>query len=247
MKRLEGKTIFITAAGQGIGRAGALACAAEGAKVFASDVDPGLVDKLKKDAPGLECFVADAMSNAAIEAAAKRTGPVDVLFNCAGWVHHGTILDVTESDWDRSFDLNVKSMWRTLKAYLPGMVAKGGGSIINISSAASSIKGAPNRAVYSATKAAVIGLTKSVATDFADKNIRCNAICPGTVDTPSLRERIKALPGDYDKNYQAFVARQKLGRLATAEEIAHLVVYLASDESAFVTGSASMIDGGWSV
>jgi 2-keto-3-deoxy-L-fuconate dehydrogenase len=247
MSRLKGKTMFVTAAGQGIGRAAVVACAAAGAKIFATDFDKGLVGKLQKDVPSADCFVADATANAAIEAAAKRTGPVDVLFNCAGWVHHGTILDVTEADWDRSFDLNVKSMWRTLHAYLPAMIAKGGGSIINMSSAASSIKGAPNRAVYSATKAAVIGLTKSVATDFADKGIRCNAICPGTVDTPSLHDRIKALPGDYEKNYQAFVARQKLGRLATPEEIAHLVVYLASDESAFVTGSTAMIDGGWSV
>jgi 2-keto-3-deoxy-L-fuconate dehydrogenase len=247
MTRLKGKTMFVTAAGQGIGRAAAIASAAEGAKVYASDFDKGLIEKLQRDVPGADCFVADATSNAAIAAAAKRTGPVDVLFNCAGWVHHGTILDVTEADWDRSFDLNVKSMWRTIQAYLPGMITKGGGSIINISSAASSIKGAPNRAVYSATKAAVIGLTKSVATDFADKAVRCNAICPGTVDTPSLRDRIKALPGDYEQNYQAFVARQKLGRLATAEEIAHLVVYFASDESAFVTGSTAMIDGGWSV
>lgn len=247
MSRLKGKTMFVTAAGAGIGRASVVACAAEGAKVFATDFDNGLVEALQKDVPGAVCWVADATSTTDIEAAAKKTGPVDVLFNCAGWVHNGTILDCKEADWDRSFDLNVKSMWRTLHAYLPGMIARGSGSIINISSAASSIKGAPNRSVYSSTKAAVIGLTKSVATDFADKNIRCNAICPGTVDTPSLRERIKALPGDYDKNYQAFVARQKLGRLASPEEIAHLVVYLASDESAFVTGTTAMIDGGWSV
>lgn len=247
MSRLKGKTMFVTAAGAGIGRASVVACAAEGAKVFATDFDKGLVETLQKDVPEAVCWVADATSNADIQAAARKTGPVDVLFNCAGWVHNGTILDCKEADWDRSFDLNVKSMWRTLHAYLPGMIARGSGSIINISSAASSVKGAPNRAVYGATKAAVIGLTKAVATDFADKNIRCNAICPGTVDTPSLRDRIKALPGDYDKNYQAFVARQKLGRLATAEEIAHLVVYLASDESAFVTGTTAMIDGGWSV
>lgn len=247
MKRLEGKTMFITAAGAGIGRASAIACAAEGAKLFASDVDPRLVDALKKDIPDADCFVADATSNAAIERARKRTGPVDVLFNCAGWVHHGTILQCTEQDWDRSFDLNVKSMWRTIHAYLPAMLEKQSGSIINIASAASSMKAAPNRSVYAATKAAVIGLTKSVAIDFADKNIRCNAVCPGTVDTPSLRDRIKAMPGDYNANYQAFVARQKLGRLATAEEIAHLIVYLASDESAFVTGSTAVIDGGWSI
>lgn len=247
MKRLSGKTMFITAAGAGIGRASAIACAAEGAKLFASDVDPKLVAALKKDIPEAECFVVDASSNAAIADARKRTGPVDVLFNCAGWVHNGTILECTEQDWDRSFDLNVKSMWRTITAYLPAMLEKQSGSIINIASAASSIKAAPNRSVYAATKAAVIGLTKSVAVDFADKNVRCNAVCPGTVDTPSLRERIKALPGDYEKNYQAFVARQKLGRLSTADEIAHLIVYLASDESAFVTGSAAVIDGGWSI
>ncbi|MFO1169985.1 MAG: SDR family oxidoreductase [Hyphomicrobiaceae bacterium] len=247
MKRLAGKTMFITAAGAGIGRASAIACAAEGAKLFASDVDPKLVEALKKDIPEADCFVVDASSNAAIADAAKRTGPVDVLFNCAGWVHHGTILQCTEQDWDRSFDLNVKSMWRTITAYLPAMLEKQSGSIINIASAASSFKAAPNRSVYAATKAAVIGLTKSVAIDFADKNVRCNAVCPGTVDTPSLRDRIKAMPGDYEKNYQAFVARQKLGRLATADEIAHLIVYLASDESAFVTGSAAVIDGGWSI
>ena len=247
MNRLKGKTMFVTAAGAGIGRASVIACAAEGAKVFATDVNKTLVSELQNEVPSAVCWVADATSNADIEAAAKKTGTVDVLFNCAGWVQHGTILECPETDWDRSFDLNVKSIWRTLQAFLPGMIAKGGGSIINTSSAASSIKGAPNRSVYGATKAAVIGLTKSVATDFADKNIRCNAICPGTVDTPSLRERIKVMPGDYDKNYQSFIARQKLGRFASAEEVAHLVVYLASDESAFVTGSTMMIDGGWSV
>ncbi|MEL6318418.1 MAG: SDR family oxidoreductase, partial [Pseudomonadota bacterium] len=182
-----------------------------------------------------------------VRAAAEAVGPVDVLFNCAGFVHHGTILDCDEAGWDLSFDLNVKSMWRTLQAFLPGMIAKGGGSVVNMASGASSIKGAPNRAVYGATKAAVIGLTKSVAIDFIKQGVRCNAICPGTIQSPSLEERIHAQPGAYEENRAAFVARQPLGRLGTAEEVAALALYLASDESAFVTGGEFKIDGGWTL
>ncbi len=247
MGRLSGKTAFITAAGQGIGRATALAFAREGATVFATDLNKGLVAKLKADEPRLDATELNVLDTAAVNAAAKRTGNVDILFNCAGFVHAGTILDCSERDWDFSFDLNVKSIWRMLHAFLPGMLSRGSGSIINMASAASSIKGAPNRAVYGATKAAVIGITKAVAADHAEKGVRVNAICPGTVDTPSLEERIQSLPGDYQKNRDTFVARQKLGRFASADEIAHLAVYLAADESAFVTGQTHVIDGGWSV
>ena len=247
MGRLDGKIAFLTAAGQGIGRATALAFSREGATVHATDVSTDLVAKLKVADARIDVSVLDALDTAAVMAAGKRVGPIDILFNCAGFVHAGTILDCSEKDWDFSFDLNVKSQWRTLHAFLPAMLARGSGSIINIASAAGSIKGAPNRAVYGATKAAVIGLTKAVAADVAEKGIRVNAICPGTVETPSLDERIKALPGTFEDNRAAFVARQKLGRLASAEEIAHLAVYLASDESRFVTGTTHVIDGGWSL
>ena len=247
MGRLEGKIAFITAAGQGIGRATAVAYLAEGARVHATDISARLMDELKDEHPAIETAVLDVRDSNAVRQAAARTGAVDVLFNCAGYVHAGTILDCDEEAWDRSFDINVKSMWRTAQAFLPAMLAAGGGSVINMSSCASSIKGAPNRAVYSATKAAVLGLTKSIAADFCERGIRCNAICPGTVDTPSLEERIRALAGDYQDNRSAFVARQKMGRLATVEEIAHLAVYLGSDESAFCTGGAYVIDGGWSL
>jgi 2-keto-3-deoxy-L-fuconate dehydrogenase len=247
MDRLKGKLAFVTAAGQGIGRATALAYAKEGAKVVATDINGDLLTSLGKEHAGIETFVLDARDTGAIAAAAQRLGAVDVLFNCAGYVHQGTILDCSEKDWDFSFDLNVKSMYRTIRAFLPAMLEKGGGAIINMASAASSIKGAPNRFVYGSTKAAVIGLTKAVAVDFAEKGVRCNAICPGTVDTPSLQERIKVLPGDYDKNFQSFVARQKLGRFASADEIAQLAVYLGSDAAAFCTGGTYVIDGGWSL
>ena len=247
MGRLDGKIAFLTAAGQGIGRATALAFAREGATVYATDVSADLVAKLKEADHRIDAQVLNALDTAAVMAAGKRVGAVDILFNCAGFVHAGTILDCTEKDWDFSFDLNVKSQWRTLHAFLPGMLARGSGSIINVASAASSIKGAPNRAVYGATKAAVIGLTKAVAADVAEKGIRVNAICPGTVETPSLDQRIKALPGTFENNRAAFVARQKLGRLATADEIAHLAVYLAAEESQFVTGTTHVIDGGWSL
>lgn len=238
--RLEGKRVLITAAGQGIGRAAAVACAREGAEVFATDVDAGLLDGLE----GCETYALDALDPGSIAAGVARARP-DVLFNCAGFVHNGTILDATEEEWDFAFALNVRSMFRTIRAAAPGMLERGGGSIINMSSAASSVIGAPNRCIYGITKAAVIGLTKSVAKDFITQGVRCNCICPGTVDTPSLHDRLRAT-GDYEAAMKAFVARQAMGRLAQPEEIAHLVVYLASDESAFVTGQPFVIDGGWS-
>ena len=238
--RLNGKRALVTAAGQGIGRACAEAMAGEGAQVFATDINADTLATLE----GAETFLMDARDPAQIEAAAARARP-DILVNCAGFVHHGTILEATEEDWDFAFELNVKSMFRTIRAVLPGMLAAGGGAIVNMASAASSIIGAPNRAVYGATKAAVIGLTKAVAKDYITQGIRCNAVCPGTVDTPSLHERLRAT-GDYEAALKAFTARQPMGRLAEAHEIAALVVYLASDESAFMTGQAVTIDGGWS-
>jgi len=240
--RLSGKRALLTAAGQGIGAATARAFAREGAAVIATDVDPRrLADH--EGVPGIETRVLDVTRGADVEAAAAELGAVDVLFNCAGFVHAGTLLECDEKSWDFSFDLNVKSMYRMLRAFLPPMIAAGGGSVINMSSVASSIRGLPDRCAYSATKAAVIGLTKSVAVDFAARGIRCNAICPGTVDTPSLRERIQALP-DPEQAMERFVARQPLGRLGLPEEVAMLAVYLASDESAFTTGAALSIDGG---
>ena len=251
MNRLTGKTVFATAAGQGIGRACALAFAAEGAKVVATDINAGLLTALAKDAAGapgtIETFTLDARDTAAVDAAAQRAGAVSILLNCAGYVHTGTAVTTDEAAWDLSFDLNVKSQWRTLRAFLPLMIANGGGSVINIASAAGSIKGAPNRYAYGATKAAVIGITKSVAVDFVKQGIRCNAICPGTVDTPSLNERIQTMPGGPAENRKMFEARQPVGRFARPEEIAHLAVWLASDESAFVTGGTHVIDGGWTV
>lgn len=247
MGRLAGKTAFLTAAGQGIGRATALAFAAEGARVIATDLKPELLETLKAEAPAITTAKLDARDTAGVEAAAAKAGPVDILFNCAGYVHHGTILDCDEAAWDFSLDLNVKSQWRTIRAFLPAMLARKSGAIINVASVASSIKGAPNRCVYGATKAAIIGLTKAVAVDFVDKGIRCNAICPGTVDTPSLQERIKGMPGTYAENRAVFESRQKIGRFAEASEVAMLAVWLASDEAAFVTGGTHVIDGGWSL
>jgi 2-keto-3-deoxy-L-fuconate dehydrogenase len=247
--RLEGKLAFCTASGAGIGRATAIAFAREGAKVIASDLNEAGLAGLK-EAGVAECVRLDARDSAAIEAQAKRLGPVDVLFNAAGFVHHGTVLDCSEQDWDFSFDLNVKSMHRTIKAFLPGMLSKGRGSIINIASAVGASKAAPNRYVYGATKAAVVGLTKAVAIDFIGKGIRCNAICPGTVESPSLKERIRAEAARTNRSVEevsaAFAARQPLGRLARPEEIASLALYLASDESSFTTGTIHLIDGGWS-
>ncbi len=238
--RLNGKRALVTAAGQGIGRACAEAMIREGAVVFATDINAGTLATLES----AETFVMDARDPAQISAAVERAQP-DILVNCAGFVHNGTILEATEEEWDSAFDLNVKSMFRTIRAVLPGMLGRGGGAIVNMASAASSIIGAPNRAVYGATKAAVIGLTKAVAKDYITQGIRCNAVCPGTVDTPSLHQRLQAT-GDYEAAKTAFIARQPMGRMAEAHEIAALVVYLASDESAFMTGQAVTIDGGWS-
>ena len=242
--RLKNKKTLITAAGQGIGRATVLAFAREGAEILATDIDQDSLDSLKKECPEIETRVLDVNNLEAIHQLAKETGTIDVLFNCAGYVHHGTVLDCEESDWDFSFDLNVRSMYRMIKAFLPAMLESGGGSIVNMSSVASSVKGLPNRFVYGASKAAVVGLTKSVAADFIKQGIRCNAICPGTVESPSLQERIKAQGGNYEQVLSAFVARQPIGRIGTPEEIAALAVYLASDESSYTTGVAWSIDGG---
>ncbi len=242
MNRLNNKTCLVTAAAQGIGRASALAMHKEGAKVFATDINEQALSELSEQ--GLETFVLDVADPASITSSLEKTGPLDVLFNCAGFVANGTIIDCDDEAWDFSLNLNVTAMYRMLKAHLPAMLKNGGGSIINMSSVASSIIGAPNRFVYGTTKAAVIGMTKSIAADFIGQNIRCNAICPGTVDSPSLHERMRA-SGDYETALEAFTARQPTGRLGRAEEIAALVVYLASDESAFTTGTTHIVDGGW--
>ena len=247
--RLKGKSAFVTAAGQGIGRAVAEAFVREGARVIATDINSELLASLKAET-GCETQRLDVTDAAAITAAAAAAGPVQVLFNGAGFVHAGTVLDCSEADWDFAFQLNVRSQFRTIKAFVPGMLALGGGSIINVASVAGSIKGAPNRFVYGTTKAAIIGLTKAVAADFVARGIRCNAICPGTVESPSLRDRITAQAGATGQSLAqveaAFVARQPIGRLGRVEEIAALAVYLASDESSFTTGTAQIIDGGWS-
>ena len=240
--RLKDKVCVVTAAGQGIGAATATAFAREGAKVWATDLDVGKIAAQ----PGMQAKALDVTDKAAIAALAAEAGPVDVLFNCDGFVHHGSVLDATDEQWRFAFDLNVRSMFWTIQAFLPGMLEKGGGSIINMSSAASSVKGAALRCIYGTTKAAVIGLTKSVAADYVSRNVRCNAICPGTVQTPSLDERIAALGGGSDAR-TFFLQRQPTGRFGSADEIAALAVYLASDESAFTTGTVNVIDGGWSV
>jgi 2-keto-3-deoxy-L-fuconate dehydrogenase len=246
--RLKGKTAVVTAAAQGIGRASALAFAAEGARVVATDIDGGALTELKQAAKGqVDIRPLDVTDLAAINALARAVGAVDALFNCAGFVHHGTVLTTTEEDWDYTMALNVRSMYRMIRAFLPAMLSSGkGGSIINMSSGASSVRGAPNRFVYGTSKAAVIGLTKAVAIDFIKQGIRCNAICPGTIATPSLDDRIAAQGGTQAVR-DAFVARQPMGRLGTAEEIAQLALYLASDESSFTTGAIHLADGGWSL
>jgi 2-keto-3-deoxy-L-fuconate dehydrogenase len=244
--RLNGKKALLTAAGQGIGAATARAFAAEGAEVYATDLNDQLLQKLAAELPGIQTRKLDVRDIQVVNALAAELGAIDVLFNCAGFVHQGTILDCSEQDWDFSFDLNVKSMYRTTRAFLPAMIAAKRGSIINMSSGASSIKGAPNRFVYGTTKAAVIGLTKSLAADFIRQGIRVNAICPGTVESPSLEQRIAAL-GDVEKARKEFIGRQPMGRLGKPEEIAALAVYLASDESSFTTGQIHIIDGGWTL
>ena len=245
--RLKGKTALVTAAGQGIGRAIAEAFVAEGAKVWATDLDLANLEGLK----GAELRKLDVTSNENVTALARETGPVDILVNAAGWVHHGTVLDTDDKAWDFSFDINVKSMHRTIKAYLPGMLEKGAGSIVNIASGASSVRGIPNRYAYGATKAAVIGLTKAVAVDFIKKGIRANAICPGTIQSPSLDQRIaaqaKATGQSVEAVRQAFIDRQPMGRLGTPEEIAWLAVYLASDEASYTTGQIHLADGGFAL
>jgi 2-keto-3-deoxy-L-fuconate dehydrogenase len=243
--RLAGKTAFITAAAQGIGRGAAFAFAREGAQVWATDVNAKVLAELQgKD--GIRTRVLDVLDEAAIAKAAAEVGPVDILFNCAGYVHHGTILDCTPKDWDFSFNLNVKSMYLVTRAFLPGMLKQGKGSIINMSSIASSVKGLPNRFVYGATKAAVIGLTKAIAADYVKQGIRCNAIGPGTVDTPSLHQRIAAF-ADPVQAKKDFIARQPMGRLGTVEDITGILVFLASDESLFATGNMYSIDGGMTI
>lgn len=241
--RLKGKRAFVTAAAAGIGRASAIAFAREGAHVIATDVDEKGLATLATEGVR-ETVKLDVRDTAAVDAMAKHVGKVDILLNAAGFVHHGTVLDCSEADWDFSFDLNVKSMHRTIRAFLPAMLESGGGSIVNIASAAGVFKAAPNRYVYSATKAAVAALTRAVAIDFIGKGIRCNAICPGTIETPSMLGRAAALGSG---GREMFVSRQPMGRLGTAEEIALLAVYLASDESAFTTGVAHVIDGGWTL
>ena len=248
-QRLAGKKALVTAAGQGIGRAVAEAFAREGAAVIATDINEAALAELAS-VPGITTRRLDVTDAAAIEALAAELGALQVLFNGAGFVHAGSVLDCSEADWDFAFTLNVRSMYRLIRATLPAMLQAGGGSIINVASAASSIKGVPNRFVYATTKAAVIGLTKSVAADFITRGIRCNAICPGTVESPSLRQRIAAqaaASGQTEAQVEAaFIGRQPMGRLGTPAEIAALAVYLASDESAFTTGTSQLIDGGWS-
>ena len=243
--RLAGKTAFITAAGQGIGRGAALAFARQGAQVWATDINAKtLADLEGKD--GIRTRVLDVLDEAAVNKLAGEVGQVDILFNCAGFVHHGTILDCTPKDWEFSFNLNVKSMYLVTRALLPGMLKKGGGSIINMSSIASSLKGLPNRFVYGATKAAVIGLTKAIAADYVKQGVRCNCIGPGTVDTPSLGERIAAF-ADPVQARKDFIARQPMGRLGAVEDITGILVFLASDESQFATGNMYSIDGGMTI
>lgn len=243
---LKGKTALITAAGAGIGRASADALAARGAHVVATDLDGALVGALAETSPNITGHALDVLDAPAVQALVASVAPVDILLNCAGWVHDGTILECDEDVWDRAFDLNAKAMYRITRAVLPGMLDKGAGSIINIASIVSSEKGAPRRFAYGASKAAIIGMTKAIAADFVKDGIRCNAICPGTVQSPSLNDRLTAT-GDFDKALAAFKERQPMGRLGQPEEIADMVCYLAGDLSAFTTGQSFAVDGGWSI
>ena len=240
--RLKGKIAFITAAGQGMGCAAAVAFAAEGARVWATDISAKALDSLAST-PNVTTRALDVTDGAAVARVAAEVGSVDVLFNCAGYVHHGTILDCTEQEWDKSFDVNIKAMYRVTRAFLPAMLGRGKGSIINMASVVSSVRGVPNRLAYGTTKAAVIGFTKAIAADYVKQGLRCNAVCPGTIDTPSLQARMNALP-DPVQARKDFVARQPMGRLGTTDDIAPLLVYLASDESSFATGVAFTVDGG---
>jgi 2-keto-3-deoxy-L-fuconate dehydrogenase len=244
--RLAGKHALVTAAGAGIGRATALAFAEAGATVLATDIHEESLATLAASHSRISTHVLDVTDAAAIQSLAASAGRVDVLFNCAGYVHAGTILDTDDASWRRSFAINVDSMFHLCRVLLPGMIERGAGSIINMSSVASSIKGVPNRFAYGTTKAAVIGLTRAIAADYVAAGIRCNAICPGTVKTPSLAERVRALGGDEEAAWRGFTSRQPMGRLGAPEEIAALALYLASDESSFTTGTIHVVDGGWS-
>ncbi len=243
--RLAGKNVLITAAGQGIGYASAIAMAAEGAHILATDINPDLLARFD-DMPNIQTALLDVMDKEAIRAVVGKSEKIDVLFNCAGYVHAGNVLEANDNDWNFAFDFNVRSQFWMIQAVLPAMLSQGRGSIINMASVVSSVKGLPNRFVYGASKAAVIGLTKSVAADYVGKGIRCNAVCPGTVDTPSLQDRINAYDDPVEARKQ-FIARQPMGRLAKAEEIAPVVVFLASDESAFSTGNVYSVDGGMTI
>ena len=242
--RLAGKSAIVTSAGQGIGRASAIAMAKEGAKVWATDINADALASLATEQAGIETFTLDVLKQDQVDAAASRVGVPDILFNCSGYVHAGTILETDDKAWDFSFDLNVKAHYRMMKAFMPGWLARGNGVVINMASAASSIKGVPNRFVYGATKAAVIGMTKSVAADFVTTGVRCNCICPGTVESPSLQDRLRAT-GDYEAAKAAFIARQPMGRIGSPEEIADLAVHLAN--ATYTTGQACAIDGGWTI
>ena len=246
VRSLEGRTALITGAAQGIGHATALAFADAGASVIATDINPKGLEELSRERPSISTHELDVTDSAAIATLVNEFDRVDVLFNCVGYVHNGSILECDEHDWNRSFNLNVSSMFHTCRAVLPGMAARRQGSIINVASVVSSVKGAPKRFAYGTTKAAVVGLTKSIAADFVQSGIRCNALCPGTIETPSLEERMAA-GGNLDAARQAFIARQPMGRLGTPQEIAQAALYLASDDSSFMTGQAFVIDGGWSI
>lgn len=246
VRSLEGRTALITGAAQGIGHATALAFADAGASVIATDINPKGLEELSRKRPSISTHELDVTDSAAIATLVNEFDRVDVLFNCVGYVHNGSILECDEHDWNRSFNLNVSSMFHTCRAVLPGMAARRQGSIINVASVVSSVKGAPKRFAYGTTKAAVVGLTKSIAADFVQSGIRCNALCPGTIETPSLEERMAA-GGNLDAARQAFIARQPMGRLGTPQEIAQAALYLASDDSSFMTGQAFVIDGGWSI